>query len=81
MNAPEFRERLHHIVTVEIPKFALSTQPPPLPIIDASVSIEKIDRDSELSPTDVVSLSPIVGLRKFTGELSNEIKALDKVHV
>lgn len=77
MDAKELRLRLLRSITSEIPRFAAMSRASPLPVIDASA-------DTAVNATedvDYVAISPVAGLRKFSTELSNEVKALDKVLV
>ena len=65
------------------------TKPRPLPIIDMSPSLdsgrshhpEATNRNLDSERAEMVNRSHITGLRKFSSDLSNEVKALEKVLV
>ncbi|KAF8308973.1 hypothetical protein DL93DRAFT_2158698 [Clavulina sp. PMI_390] len=91
MDPATFRDRLQEIITSELPIFACKTQPRRLPIIDMAEPQNDDDADwlaeqlaraslaqSHADLTNIVALSSIIGLRKFWGDMTKEVRALEK---
>ena len=74
------RKRLQTIVEVEIPQFVANIRPTRLPIVDMTEAFARAANASNSISTDL-SRSSVEGLRKFWGDLTREIKALEKVLV
>lgn len=80
MDPLALRKRLQTIVEIEIPQFAARIRSTRLPIMDMTqASAQAVNASKSIS----TSLLPgdVEGLRKFGGDLTREIKALEKVLV